>query len=124
RAAGDRRESTRSTGGSAPLQLENFPQRVTAQPRRRRPARPTSIRQDSRFTGVLVAGSRKKPIPPTNRPPPPFLSLLAPTGLDAAKDFTKAQNIYPSCASESCFRPRKRSTPAGQMTGRPYSRST
>jgi hypothetical protein len=34
------------------------------------PAWLTRIRQDSRYTDVLEAGSRKKPIPATNRPQP------------------------------------------------------
>src|SRR5262249_52809569 len=71
-ATGVRRESTRSAG-RPPVRWEDFRQRVTAQRRRREHSRPAwlaRIRQDSRYTAVLEAGSRKKPIPATNRPQP------------------------------------------------------
>jgi hypothetical protein len=42
---------------------------------------------------VLEAESRKKPIPATNRPQPSFWAFVERTGLDAAKNFHKAQNI-------------------------------
>jgi hypothetical protein len=40
-----------------------------------------------------ATGSRKKPIPATNRLQPSFLAFVERTGLDAAKNFHKAQNI-------------------------------
>jgi len=49
----------------------------------------TSGSQSRRFE----AGSRKKPIPATNRLQPSFLAFVERTGLDAAKNFHKAQNI-------------------------------
>src|SRR5262249_33550757 len=57
------------------------------------PAWLTNIRQDSRYTDVLEAGSRKKPIPAIYRLQPSFLAFVEPTGIDAAKHFDKAQNI-------------------------------
>src|SRR5262249_30894361 len=41
----------------------------------------TNIRQDSRYTDVLEAGSRKKPIPAINRLQPSFWRLLSQPGL-------------------------------------------
>src|SRR5262245_11999434 len=42
---------------------------------------------------VLEAESRKKPIPATNRSQPSFWAFVERAGLDAAKNFHKAQNI-------------------------------
>src|SRR5262245_46065226 len=63
-------------------------------------------------------------MPATQRPQPSFLAFVEPTGLAAAKNFDKAQNIYPSCASEGLlsaaetFHPRPGKGPAAHTRAR------
>src|SRR5215510_13690189 len=91
--------------GRHPFDGKSFRQRVTAQRRRRRnlALMPRLAYEDtSGFprADVLEAGSRKKPIPATNRPQPSFWAFVERTGLDAAIRISTRRRI----SSVSCAR--------------------
>src|SRR5215831_17533487 len=81
----------RACRGSAPIQWEDFQQRVTAQRRRRVAFTPRlAYEHTSGFPlhlTYLKPEARKKPIPAINRLQPSFWAFVEPTGLDAAKNF-------------------------------------